>query len=100
MVDDETGGSENGGEGVGDVVVALFGEAGFLAGGLVDAVGVVGVTAVAAGGGADDVAESELNYFFKDMSRNFRTKEGVRDGGVDGLGSKTRAAQQARFRFH
>lgn len=76
-----------------------MGEAGALAGRLVDTVGVIGVTAVTAVGGADDVAESELDYFLKGVSRNFRTKVGTGDGRVDGLGDKAGAAQQARFRF-
>jgi hypothetical protein len=61
VVDNDAGGLETAGEGVGDVFVALIEEAGLSTGGLVDAVGVVEMATEAAQLGAIDNSQSKLH---------------------------------------
>ena len=100
MLNDDTCGVKDVGEGVDDVVVALMEEAGLLTGGLVLAVGVVGVTTVAARWRfAVDVAELELDDLLEAVGGDFRTKVLVGDSEVDGVRDQTRGAQDTSARF-
>jgi hypothetical protein len=80
MLNDDTCGVEDVGEGVDDIVVALMEEAGLLTSGLVLAVGVVDVATVTAPGRfAVNVAELELDDLLEAVSGDFRTKVLVGD---------------------
>ena len=89
MLNEDTRGAEDAGEGVDDVVVALMSETRLFAGGLMDAVLVVRLTAVTASGRADDVAESELDDAFEGVRRNFRTEVLIGDRKEDGARNET-----------
>ena len=99
VFNDDTCGMERFREGVDDVVVALVGEAGLPAGGLMDAVRVVGVVTVAAVGGASDDAKSELDDGLEGVRGDFLTKVFVGDREVDGTRRETGAADDTGARF-